>query len=179
MSQNNEYKKISWIYEMPIIFNNGILSNRRLDNLPEDDQKFLVYKIIHTLTGYFGQVPGSASPLVDKNLESSNKFIESLSGILEIWLSGLCDLSVSQIVNGLIDVINLKTEYQKWPPRSVIEFYAVCKKPHPSYHEHVNKNDYKQIEYDKSAEWENSKQIAEKHLADIYKCLGRRKNANT
>jgi len=179
MNQNEEYKKISWIYEMTEIFNNEILSNKRLDYFSEDDQKFLIYKIIHTLTKYFGQIPGSAEPLLSKDLESSNKFIESLSSVLEIWLSGLCDLSVSQIINGLMDIINLKTEYQKFPPKSVIEFYAICKNPHPSYHDHIKKNDYKQIEYDKSIEWEKSKQIAQKHLSDIYKFLGRRKNANT
>jgi hypothetical protein len=180
MSQTNEeYKKISWIYEMPKIFHDGILSNRRLDNFLEEEQKFLVYKIIHTLTQYFGQIPGSASPLLEKDLESSNKFIQSLSGILEIWLSGLCDLSASQIINGLMDVINLKTEYQKWPPRSVIEFYGVCKKPHPPYHEHVNKNDYKQIEFDKNKKWEQSKKIADIHLSYMFKLLGKkRKNAN-
>ena len=186
MNAYEKYKKIPWIYEMPAIFQNNTVSGNRLDCLIEDDKKELIYAVISTLSQYFAQIPNHNSDISKLDHDYSSKFVESISNMLPTWVNGLCDLSVSQIISGLMDILNLKTEYQKWPPKSVMEFYAVCKKNRPAYHEPFNKqNDCKQIEYDNETSRERSESIATKHLSEIFKILGKdydkirsKKNAN-
>jgi hypothetical protein len=173
MNQTDKFKKISWIEGMSIFFENENLSTKRLDSFSKKEQEFLIYQIIYTLSKYFGRIPGSAAPLLE--LESSEKFIESVFSILNTWLSGLCDLSIYQIINGLIDILDLKTEYKKWPPNSVMEFYTICKIEKPPYHSEyyasTEKNDFKQLEFSKISKEEKEKkseEIARNHMIKIY-----------
>lgn len=133
MDGNEIYVKIPWIYKMPEFFENDMLSEVVLYRLPEKVQKFLVYKILDTLNKSFSQIPDSYQS--DSDLDNYSHFIESLKKTGPTWVSGLCDLSVSQAINGLLDIINWKTEFKKFPPKSVMEFYGVCKRSRPVYDE--------------------------------------------
>ena len=145
MSLNEKYKKISWIYQIPKIFCEGKIYDKRLDTLPRADQENLIYKLIQSFYNYFGRFPGNTENKSSLDFEKSK---ENLKFMMEIWLSGLCDLTVSQIIEGLLDIFNLKTEYLKWPPASVIEFYSVCKKLKPPYHESfVRRESIRKIEF--------------------------------
>lgn len=183
MNLNDPYKKINWIYNMPVLLQNNVASTKRLDSFSEDVQKELIYMIVTTLSEYFSQIPDRNAEISRLDENYSAKFVKSLSNTLPIWLNGLCDLTILQIVNGLLDILNLKTEYQKWPPKSVMEFYAVCKKERSISHEFIKKNNSKQIvDFEKE---KKSNEIARKHLTEIFKKLGknydaeeRRKEAN-
>lgn len=184
MIENETYKKIPWVYKISGAFENDILSSNRLDSLPERMQQYFVYKVLWSLSKYFSQIPDHYSEISISDMTDSSKLVKSLNDTLPTWLSGLCDTSISQIITGLVDILSLKTEYQKWPPKSVMEFYAVCKRSRAPYHE-FKSCDSKKIEYDRLGEWEKSKQLAAKHLTEIFKNLGldyakilAKKNAN-
>lgn len=145
------YKKISWVYEVPDIFENEVISNKRLDSFPIGNQKKIIFKTLFTLSKYFGQIPGSPKDSLISSFDSE-EFKKDLLKIIETWISGLCDLSIFQIIDGLLNIINLRTEYQKWPPKSVMEFYNVCKRSNKSNNIINNKNisaEEKQRETDK------------------------------
>lgn len=170
----NHFKKIPWIYEMPEVFSNGVLFTKRLDELSEDAQKELVYMVVSTLGEYFGQIPVHYVEISKEEPLYSDKFTKSLSNMLPTWLSGLCDVSVAQIIYALLDILNLRTEYQKWPPKSVMEFHAVCKISRPAYHD-VPKapTNVLRIEYDKESARAKTEEIAAKCLKEIFQKLGR------
>ncbi len=170
---NETYKKIPWIYEMSEVFQNNLVVIKRLDKIPEYEQQKLVYAVVSTLSKYFSQIPDHNAVLSMSDPDYSVKFEKILGNMLPNWLSGLCDLTIAQIINGLLDIINLKTQYNNWPPKSVMDFYSVCKQSRAPYHDYKNPNNYKQIEHDKDAAWEKSKGIAAKHLSDMFKVLGK------
>ena len=128
MNYNEAFKKISWIYQMPEVFDKEVLSVKRLDELSEDVQKKLIYAVMQSLMKHFNY----SEAYMGKS-ENSEERKQELGNHLTIWLSGLCNVSVAQIVHALIEVLDLKTEYQKWPPKSVMEFHAVCKTSRPAY----------------------------------------------
>jgi hypothetical protein len=168
MDVNETYKKIPWVLKVSNFFDKENLSLMRLDRLPEKEQKFLVYQSMLTLSQYFSMVPDHHS---DSETATASNFelIKSLNNTLPTWLGGLCDLNVLQIISGLLDILNMKTEYQKWPPKSVMEFYSVCKKSKPAYHApYVQK--FKQIECEKSRK--KSEEIARNHMEIMCKSLG-------
>ncbi len=170
MNLNEAYKKIPWVNQMPNIFINGIISGKRLDSFQKDDQSMIMFQVISSLNRYFGQMPGNPD---DMSMQDFEKAKENFANILEVWLDGLCDLSISQIINGLVDILNLKTEYQKWPPKSVMEFYAVCKSVKPAYHEPFKKNEnFKQIGCDEKPVQDKKNLMAIESLNNIYKTLG-------
>ncbi len=134
MNKSEIYDKIIWIYKIPEIILENIVSREKLKNFPPHVKEGLVFKILETLSQYFSVVPDY---YYDKNSDSYEN-IEDMDGInatLTIWLSGLSDLSVCQIIGGLLDILNMKTEYQKWPPKSVMQFYTVCTAFKPAYHD--------------------------------------------
>ena len=134
MNKSEIYEKIIWIYKIPEIILENIVSREKLKNFPSHVKEGLVFKILETLSQYFSVVPDY---YYDKNSDSYEN-IEDMDGInatLTIWLSGLSDLSVCQIIGGLLDILNMKTEYQKWPPKSVMQFYTVCTAFKPAYHD--------------------------------------------
>lgn len=134
MNKSEIYDKIIWIYKIPEIILENIVSREKLKNFPSHVKEGLVFKILETLSQYFSVVPDY---YYDKNSDSYEN-IEDMDGInatLTIWLSGLSDLSVFQIIGGLLDILNMKTEYQKWPPKSVMQFYTVCTAFKPAYHD--------------------------------------------
>lgn len=134
MNKSEIYDKIIWIYKIPEIILENIVSREKLKNFPSHVKEGLVFKILETLSQYFSVVPDY---YYDKNSDSYEN-IEDMDGInatLTIWLSGLSDLSVCQIIGGLLDILNMKTEYQKWPPKSVMQFYTVCTAFKPAYHD--------------------------------------------
>lgn len=168
----NHFKKIPWIYEMPEVFANGVLFTKRLDEVSEDAQKELVYMVVSTLGEYFGQIPAHHTDVSKDDPLYSEKFTKSLSNMLPIWLSGLCDVSVAQIIYALLDILNLKTEYQKWPPKSVMEFHAVCKMPRPAYHDTPQTpTSAPQLSWDKDAAREKTVKTAHEHFIKIYRQL--------
>ena len=172
MEINKVFKKIPWIYEMPEVLTNGVLLTKRLDELSEDAQKELVYMVVNTLSEYFGQVPANYVEISKDDPLYSEKFAKSLSNMLPIWLNGLCDVSVAQIISALLDILNLKTEYQKWPPKSVIEFHAVCKIPRPAYHDAPTyPSNVPRLSWDKDAARETTVKTAHECLIKIYKQL--------
>lgn len=173
MTVNETYKKIPWVYEMSFIFQNNSISEVRLDCLAKDEQKELIYAVISTLSQYFAQIPNHNADVSRADCNYSEKFVESLSNTLPVWLNGLCDLSATQIINGLMDILNLKTEYQKWPPKSVMEFYAVCKKSRPAYHDIKKSNGLLEIGFDDTNLRKKSENVAENHLSAIFKMLGK------
>ena len=134
MNKSEIYDKIIWIYKIPEIILENIVSREKLKNFPSHVKEGLVFKILETLSQYFSVVPDY---YYDKNSDSYEN-IEDMDGInatLTFWLSGLSDLSVCQIIGGLLDILNMKTEYQKWPPKSVMQFYTVCTAFKPAYHD--------------------------------------------
>lgn len=173
MMENETYKKIPWVYEMSFIFQNNAVSGARLDCLADDEQKEFVYAVISTLSQYFAQIPNHNADISKADCNYSEKFVESLSNTLPVWLNGLCDLSVTQVINGLMDILNLKTEYQKWPPKSVMEFYAVCKKSRPAYHDIKKSNSLLEIGFDDTKLRKKSESVAEKSMVEIFKMLGK------
>ncbi len=173
MNESEKYKKIPWIYEIHEVFENNFISRLRLDSFPENVQRFLVYKVLHALSKYFSQIPDHYSEISISDIDNPKKIVDSLNNTLPTWLSGLCDTTIEQIISGLLDILNLKTEYQKWPPKSVMEFYAVCKKNRPPYYEIIQSNNFKQISCDNDLSWEMSKNIATKNLSNIFKILGK------
>lgn len=143
MNRSEDYSKINWIYKIPEIFLDDVVSADNLKNLSKNSQQSLVFKIIETLSQYFSVVPDYYYDPAD-SLSEDGEDIDGLNATLTIWLSGLGDLSVSRIVGGLLDILNMKTEYQEWPPKSVMQFYTVCKVFKPAYHDHfvakINEN---------------------------------------
>lgn len=166
MNENDVYKKIPWIRKIPEIFEGDIISLNRLDSFSEKTQKYLVYKSMLTLSQYFSQIP-------DYDCDDKESIVKSLENTLPTWLSGLCDLSVSQIIHGLLDILNLKTEYQKWPPKSVMQFYSVCKTFKPAYHDRKKESNFNFIERDSSESIKKSNEIAKMALSNIFKMLGK------
>jgi hypothetical protein len=173
MNLDETYKKIPWLYKMPNIFTDEGVSIKRLDTLEKDDQAMLIFEVINSLGRYFGKMPGNPENMSIQDLEKSK---ENLGNMLEIWLSGLCDLNVSQIINGLLDILNLKTEYQKWPPNSVMEFYSICRKPKVPYHSEVKFKkieNFKKIGFDEEGFKKRKFENQVKTSNYIYKMLGR------
>lgn len=171
MNLNETYKKIPWVNQIPNILIDGVVSSKRLDNLQKEDQALLIFEVISSLNRYFGQMPGNPDDMSMQNFEKAK---ENFSNVLFIWLSGLCDLPICQIIGGLLDILNLKTEYQKWPPKSVIEFYAVCKIARPPYHEPFKKDGIlKEIAFDDKLSRQKQDKIAVESLNNIYKTLGK------
>jgi hypothetical protein len=167
-----QFKKIPWVYEMSEVYSDGNLSTRRLDQLSEEGQKKLVVYVVNTLAKYFGGMHHYVDGLSLADPDYENKCKLALNRILPIWLSGLCDVSTAQIVNGLLDILNLKTEYQKWPPKNVIEFHAVCKIPRPAYHDMPKEpTNCLQLEHDKDVARLRTEKIAHDELRKIYKQL--------
>lgn len=163
MNENDVYKKIPWVKNIPEIFEGNFMSLKRLDSFPEKTQKYLVYKSMLTLSQYFSQIP-------DYDSGDKQSIVESLENTLPTWLSGLCDLSVSQIINGLLDVLNLKTEYQKFPPKSVMQFYTVCKTFKPAYHDQKKESSFK---LNSNELIKKSDEVAKIALSNIFKMLGK------
>ena len=128
--RNEIYIKIPWVYKMPFVWDQDRLSLNRLMSLPKDNQGKLIAACIITMSKHFLQ-----------SIDHSHS---------DTWISGLCDSTIAQIINGLLDILNLKTEYLKWPPKSVMEFYDVCKRPRAAYDESKVPNNYKQIEMNKA-----------------------------
>ncbi len=173
MNMSEEYDKILWIYKMPEVIFNNFLSENRLKSLSDRARQGLIFKVIETLSQYFSVVPDY---YYDSEIYEANpdEDINGVNATLTIWLNGLADLSVKKIIEGLLDILNMKTEYQKWPPKSVMQFYAVCKSIRPApYHEIKSSNNYKQIGFDEYIARKRSEDIAEKHISDIFKKLGK------
>jgi len=174
MQFNDTFKKIPWIYEMSEVYSNGILFVKRLDQVSEEAQKKLIFSVVTTLAQYFGGMHHYVDGLSLSDAEYEKKCQMALSRILPIWLSGLCDVSVAQIISALVDILNLKTEYQKWPPKSVIEFHSVCRHPRPAYHDLPKApSNALRIEYDKEGARAKTEEIAAKCLKEIFQKLGR------
>lgn len=173
MNANETYKKIPWIFGMSEIFQNNSVSAKRLDTLIEDDQKELIYAVISTLSQYFAQIPNHNAEVSRSDYNYSAKFVQSLSNTLPVWLSGLCDLTIAQIINGLLDILNLKTEYQKWPPKSVMEFYAICKKQRAPYYEMNLEKNLRKIGFDEDLSRKRSENIATKYITECFRVLGK------
>ncbi len=167
-----QFKKIAWVYEMPEVYSNGNLSTNRLEQFSEEVQKKLVVYVVNTLARYFGGMHHYVDGLSLSDPDYENKCEIALNRILPIWLSGLCDVSAGQIVSGLLDILNLKTEYQKWPPKNVIEFHAVCKIPRPAYHDRpMEPSNAPRLDWDKDAARERTVKTAHECLIQIYKQL--------
>jgi len=170
MNKSEIYDKIIWIYKIPEIILENIVSREKLKNFPSHVKEGLVFKILETLSQYFSVVPDY---YYDKNSDSYEN-IEDMDGInatLTIWLNGLGDLSVSKIIDGLLDILNMKTEYQKWPPKSVMQFHAVCKSIRPCQYHEINTRALKSInDYNSTIK---SEKIAEDTLREMYKVLGK------
>ncbi|MFI4954523.1 MAG: hypothetical protein ACHP9Y_01270 [Gammaproteobacteria bacterium] len=49
------------------------------------------------------------------------------TNIRDSWISGLCDLTFSGIMNGLYAIIAGRTEYVDFPPTSVVAYHKVCR----------------------------------------------------
>lgn len=139
---NEIYTNIPWIYKIPEVLEGNIVSCKRLDFFPQDKQKYLVYKVVQALDNHSSQILGYGSG-------GSSEFAASLNNTLSIWLNGLCDLTIAQIINGLLDVLNFNIEWQKGSPNSIMEFCAVCKRTRAVYDEFKVPNNYKQIERNK------------------------------
>lgn len=167
-----QFKKIPWVYEMPEIYSDGVFLTKRLDEISAESQKKLIFSVVTTLAQYFGGMHHYVDGLSLADTDYDQKCQLALGRILPIWLSGVCDVSVAQIVCGLSDILNLKTEYQKWPPKNVIEFYGVCKRPRPSYHD-VSKepSNTLQLEWDRNSARERTVKIAHECLIKIYRQL--------
>lgn len=166
---NLTYNKLPWIYKISSAFEGDQISSKRLNQIPEECQKKLIYMTVLTMSKYFSQIPDYDSDTEESPSDPSKSFLKSLNNTLPIWLSGLCDATISQIINALLDILNLKTEYQKWPPKSVIEFYAVCKRVRPPYYDTVKSN-YLRLE---KVETRESKKKKIETINGIYKKLGR------
>jgi hypothetical protein len=172
MQSEDKFRKISWVYEIPEVYLNGNLCASRLEQLSEDVQKRLVLSVVTTLARYFGGMHHYVDGLSLADAEYENKCKLALNRILPVWLSGLCDVSASQIIHGLLDILNLKTEYQKWPPKSVIEFHAVCKMTRPAYHDRPrDPSNAPQLEWDKKAARQKTVKTAHECLIKIYRQL--------
>lgn len=134
MNKSEIYDKIIWIYKIPEIFFENSISKEKLKNLPVSAKQGLIFKLLETLSLYFSVVPDYYCDNYFSGNEE-NEDINGLNATFTIWLSGLSDLSVCQIIGGLLDILNMKTEYQKWPPKSVMQFYTVCTAFKPAYHD--------------------------------------------
>lgn len=167
-----QFKKIPWVYEMPEIYSNGALLTKRLDEVSEESQKKLIFSVVTTLAQYFGGMHHYVDGLSLADAEYDQKCQMALGRVLPIWLSGLCDVSVAQIVSGLLDILDLKTEYQKWPPKNVIEFHGVCKMSRPAYHDVTKEpSNALKLEWDKNAARERTVKTAHECLIKIYREL--------
>jgi hypothetical protein len=71
---------------------------------------------------------------------------ENFSHVLKVWMSGLENLTISQILKGLLDLVDGYTDYIKFPPRNVIEFHSICTKANCSRYSHKEMPDLKLIE---------------------------------
>jgi flagellar hook-associated protein FlgK len=87
----------------------------RLDELDEIIQHYIIQLVLDKFNKFFN---GLGNPLNDDGDVELN---------MHIWRSGLCDLNVKQILDGLYLVLTGNTEYQKYPPSSPMAFYSVCK----------------------------------------------------
>ena len=174
MQSDNKFKKIPWIYEMSEIYSSGILSTNRLEQVSEELQKKLIFSVVNTLAKYFGGMHHYVDGLSLADAEYEQKCQLVLGRMLPIWLSGLCNVSVGQIILALVDILDLKTEYQKWPPKSVIEFHAVCKLPRPAYHDTPTySSNAPRLSWDKDAAREKTVKTAHECLIKIYKLKGK------
>jgi len=172
MQFNEAFKKIPWAYEMSEVYANGVFFVKRLDQISEEAQKKLIFSVVTTLAQYFGGMHHYVDGLSLSDAEYEQKCQMALSRILPIWLSGLCNVSVAQIISALLDILDLKTEYQKWPPKSVMEFNAVCKIPRPAYYDTPRAPiNAPRLEWDKDAAREKTVKTAHECLIKIYRQL--------
>jgi hypothetical protein len=88
----------------------------RLDKQTKEVQEYMIYLVLNKFILFFNG---------EGNIFGSNK--SDLSSTMHAWNSGLCDMSVKCILNGLYRVLAGNTEYQKWPPSSPMAFHSVCK----------------------------------------------------
>lgn len=169
------FKKISWVEGISELFENGILTTKRLDKMLDHVQKELMYAVVRTLEVYF-ELNVNQNYINEGNKNKFEPVIKNLSEILPRWISGLCDVSVAQIIGGLLDILNLKTKYQEYPPRSIMQFHAVCKTARPPYHDvyFPLSNNLLALDFDKTAIRKRSEEIAVNHLKGIYKILGKK-----
>lgn len=170
MNKSEIYDKIIWIYKIPEIFFENSISKEKLKNLPVSAKQGLIFKLLETLSLYFSVVPDY---YCDNSFSGNeeNEDIDGLNATFTIWLNGLGDLSISKIIDGLLDILNMKTEYQKWPPKSVMQFHAVCKSIRPCQYHEINNRALKSInDYNSTVK---SEKIAEDALREMYKVLGK------
>ena len=169
MQFDEKFKKIPWIYEVPDVFENGIVVSKRLDSVSEESQKMLIYSVMQSLMKNFN----SSDSYMGKSSCEQIRNSEFESQLL-VWLSGLCNVSIAQIVGALVDILEMKTEYQKYPPKSVMEFHAVCKSPRPAYHDvPPAPSNAKQIGWDKEYARARTEKIATKCLKEIFAKFGK------
>ena len=57
MNKSEIYDKIIWIYKIPEIILENIVSREKLKNFPSHVKEGLVFKILETLSQYFSVVP--------------------------------------------------------------------------------------------------------------------------
>ena len=162
-----EFNKFSWIHELPEVFENGKLTTKRLAEISDESRKKLVFLVMKTLMKYFNcsdAYAGSSKDPTERAVEFESQ--------ITTWLSGLVGVSVAQIIHALDDILELRTDYQKYPPKSVIEFHAVCKMPRPAYHDRPrDPSNAPQLEWDKKAAREKTVKTAHECLIKIYKRL--------
>lgn len=172
MNVNEAYEKIPWVYKIPEVISENVLSKNKLRSLSLRSKQSLIISIIETLSDYFSVVTDYYyDPKDVGSVEGEDT--SGLNSLLTIWLSGLGDLNITQIVGGLLDILNMRTEYKKWPPKSVMQFHAVCIAFKPAYHEIRTFSGNKQIKCDALEKRKRLEEIQEKTMREVYKMLGK------
>ncbi len=90
-------------------------SEFRLDMFDRDIQLFVIEFIHSTLSNFF------------RNDQCFGVTRDEQDQCRNVWISGLCDLTVLKIMNGLYEILSCRTNYVDFPPRTPMAFHKICK----------------------------------------------------
>lgn len=90
------------------------------------------------------------------------------------WISALCDLTFSSIMNGLYAVVAGRTEYVDFPPTSAVAFHKICREHRnadriPNKLPPLSSINFPQLGYDEAKAKKRSESIARIHMFLIQK----------
>ena len=135
-----------------------LLECKRLDSYEHELRELVVKYILMKLGRGFGKL----------NFYGSSKSEHDI--IRDSWISGLCDLTIPAIMNGVYYILVGKTDYVDSPPTSPIGFHKICLN-HRNYAKfpQADPTSFAQLTHDQEASKKKSESIARIHMHLIQK----------
>ncbi len=121
-------RKLCWLSGFPEFFENGNILTKALSSYPDEKMIYFMDVIFDCLEEHYGR-----GPHLVQSIREGSTLDNEIKIVKKNWLKGLRDVSIAQIINALIEVLDNKTIYIQFPPRSVAEYMHLCKMASPPH----------------------------------------------